>query len=280
MAPVLILVIRLLRRAIPGKTQLQEVGGGSGFIISSDGLILTNKHVVSDINAQYSVLTNDGNTYTAKVLARDPNQDLAVLKIDATNLPTVTLGNSDTLQLGQTAIAIGNALGQFSKPFPSASFPASAARSPRARRTRARKKRSPVSSRRTPRSTRQFRRAAARSARRCDRHRYCRRLRRAKYRLCHSHRSGKVRDRIGGIHGADPSAISWRTLRGRDARDRRSQKLPITYGALVDGGEQGAAVMANSPAAEAGIQSGDIIESVNGLKLDSTHDLGERHQRI
>ena len=97
-----------------GKTQLQQIGGGSGFIISSDGLILTNKHVVSDTNASYSVLTNDGKTYSAKVLARDPNQDLAVLKIDATGLPTVTLGNSDSLQLGQTAIAIGNALGQFS----------------------------------------------------------------------------------------------------------------------------------------------------------------------
>ena len=63
------------------------MGGGSGFIISSDGLILTNKHVVSDVKASYSVLTNDGNTYPAKVLARDTNQDLAVLKIDATDLP-------------------------------------------------------------------------------------------------------------------------------------------------------------------------------------------------
>ena len=97
-----------------GGTQLEQVGGGSGFIISSDGLILTNKHVVSDTNASYSVLTNDGKTYPAQVLARDPNQDLAVLKIDATGLPTVTLGDSDGLQLGQTAIAIGNTLGQFS----------------------------------------------------------------------------------------------------------------------------------------------------------------------
>ena len=53
-----------------------------------------------------------------------------------------------------------------------------------------------------------------------------------------------------------------------------AQKLPITYGALVDGGGQGAAVVSDSPAATAGIKKGDIIESVNGLKLDSTHDLG------
>src|SRR3989344_411250 len=59
-------------------TQKQEVGGGSGFIISSEGMIVTNKHVVSDTKADYTVLTNDGKTYDAKVLARDPVQDLAI----------------------------------------------------------------------------------------------------------------------------------------------------------------------------------------------------------
>lgn len=96
-----------------GKTQLQEVGGGSGFIVSADGLILTNKHVVADTKASYTVFTNDGKKYTAQVLARDPVQDLAVVKIDAQNLPIVTLGDSSALQLGQSAIAIGNALGEF-----------------------------------------------------------------------------------------------------------------------------------------------------------------------
>lgn len=94
-------------------SQLQEVGGGSGFIVSPDGLILTNKHVVSGANASYTVFTNDGKKYSAKVVARDPLQDLAVLKIDATNLSTVTLGNSEELKLGQSAVAIGNALGEF-----------------------------------------------------------------------------------------------------------------------------------------------------------------------
>ncbi len=94
-------------------SQLQEVGGGSGFIVSSDGLIVTNKHVVSDTSATYTVLLNNGKKHDAKVLARDPVQDLALIKIDATGLPTVTLGNSDGLELGQTTIAIGNALGEF-----------------------------------------------------------------------------------------------------------------------------------------------------------------------
>lgn len=94
-------------------TKKQEIGGGSGFIISQDGMILTNKHVVSDEKAEYTVLTNDGNKYTAKVLARDPVQDLAVVKIEASGLKTLKLGDSDSIKLGQTAIAIGNALGEF-----------------------------------------------------------------------------------------------------------------------------------------------------------------------
>lgn len=94
-------------------SKLTEVGGGSGFIISADGLIVTNKHVVSDSSATYTVYTNDGKKYSARVLARDPIQDLAVVKIDATGLPTVNLGDSDSLQLGQSAVAIGNALGEF-----------------------------------------------------------------------------------------------------------------------------------------------------------------------
>jgi len=93
--------------------KMQEVGSGTGFIISSDGLILTNKHVILDEKASYTVLTNDGKKYDAKILARDPQEDLAVLKINANNLPVAPLGNSDGLELGQTAIAIGNALGEF-----------------------------------------------------------------------------------------------------------------------------------------------------------------------
>lgn len=94
-------------------TQLQDVGGGSGFLISTDGMILTNKHVVEDAEASYTVLTNDGKKYTATVLARDPVQDIALIKIDGSHFPTVTLGNSDGIRLGQTAISIGNALGEF-----------------------------------------------------------------------------------------------------------------------------------------------------------------------
>ncbi|MDD5589949.1 MAG: trypsin-like peptidase domain-containing protein [Candidatus Portnoybacteria bacterium] len=96
-----------------GETQKQEVGGGTGFIISSDGLILTNKHVVSIDGAEYTVLTNDGKKYSAKVLALDPNQDIAILKVEHNNLPTVKLGDSENLHIGQSVVTIGNALGEF-----------------------------------------------------------------------------------------------------------------------------------------------------------------------
>ena len=96
------------------RTEKQEVGGGSGFIVSEDGMILTNKHVVLSDNADYTVLTNDGKTFPAQVLARDPFQDLAIIKIESEKpLTTVKLGDSDSLQIGQTVIAIGNVLGEF-----------------------------------------------------------------------------------------------------------------------------------------------------------------------
>jgi len=96
------------------KTEKQQIGGGTGFVISSkDGLILTNRHVIIDEQAEYTVITNEGQKYPARVLARDSFNDLAVLKVETSNLPEVELGDSDNLQIGQTVIAIGFALGEF-----------------------------------------------------------------------------------------------------------------------------------------------------------------------
>ena len=97
-------------------TEKREVGGGTGFIVSEDGLILTNKHVVLDEEADYTVFTNDGRKFPAKVLAIDPVEDLAVLKIEQENnmrFPVLRLGNSNSLEIGQAVIAIGNALAEF-----------------------------------------------------------------------------------------------------------------------------------------------------------------------
>lgn len=97
-----------------GGTQKETIGGGTGFLITSDGMIVTNKHVVSDTTADYTVVTNDGKEHPAKVLARDPMNDIAVIKIDGTGYPTLSFGDSDSLKIGQTVIAIGNSLGEFS----------------------------------------------------------------------------------------------------------------------------------------------------------------------
>lgn len=94
-------------------TQNKEVGGGSGFFVTPDGLILTNKHVVSDAAASYTVFTTDGKQYPATVKKIDPVEDLAIIQVQSDGFPYLALGDSDQVRLGQTAIAIGNALGEF-----------------------------------------------------------------------------------------------------------------------------------------------------------------------
>lgn len=94
-------------------TEKQQVGAGTGFIVSADGLVLTNKHVVSDDQAEYTVVTSDGKEYPAKVLSKDPVQDLAIIKVEGNNFKPLTLGSSQDIQIGQSVIAIGNALGEF-----------------------------------------------------------------------------------------------------------------------------------------------------------------------
>ena len=94
-------------------TEKREVAGGTGFIVSSDGLIVTNRHVVDIEGAEYTVITNKNERYSAQLLAKDPVEDLAILKINKTGLPTVELGNSDEIKVGQSVVAIGNALGEF-----------------------------------------------------------------------------------------------------------------------------------------------------------------------
>jgi S1-C subfamily serine protease len=100
----------------PGQDESQKetVGAGTGFIITKEGMVVTNKHVVSDTTADYTILTSDGTEYPAKVLARDPLNDIAVMKIEGNDFPTLDFGDSDNLKIGQTAIAIGNSLGEFS----------------------------------------------------------------------------------------------------------------------------------------------------------------------
>lgn len=112
--------------SMPLKKKKIKVGGGSGFIIDAQGIILTNRHVVSDPEAEYSVILNDGKKFKTQIIVQDQIQDIAILKIEPSKFfdekfkqikiekfPTIELGESSNLQLGQTTIAIGDALGEF-----------------------------------------------------------------------------------------------------------------------------------------------------------------------
>ena len=92
-------------------TDLIQQGSGSGIIISNDGYIVTNQHVI-DGATEISVILNTGDEYVAKLVGQDAKSDLAVLKIDKTDLPAATLGISENVRVGELAVAIGNPLGQ------------------------------------------------------------------------------------------------------------------------------------------------------------------------
>jgi len=93
-----------------GQSNSQSGGAGTGFVIAPDGVIVTNNHVVADAGGRIEVEFGDGTKQAAKLLGRAPEYDLAVLKVDARNLPTVKLGDSDSLEVGDQVVAVGNAL--------------------------------------------------------------------------------------------------------------------------------------------------------------------------
>ncbi len=93
-------------------SQKKDATIGTGFVVEKTGVIVTNKHVVNK-SGEYSVVTNDGKKYDVRKIYRDPALDLAILKIDSTDIPALEMGDSSKLRVGQTVIAIGNALGKY-----------------------------------------------------------------------------------------------------------------------------------------------------------------------
>lgn len=102
--------------ALPKKiigNQKTKIGGGSGFIVGKEGYVLTCNHVVEDYEADYTIIIDPDHKYSAKVLAKDPLIDMAILKIEGHNFPFLKLGDSDKVELGETVMAVGNPLGEF-----------------------------------------------------------------------------------------------------------------------------------------------------------------------
>ncbi len=107
-------VVEITTRNVTTNQYLQQYvteGAGSGVIISEDGYIITNHHVI-DGASEVTVRLKDGTEYTAQIIGSDEESDIAVIKIDATGLQTAVLGDSSTLAVGETCIAIGNPLGE------------------------------------------------------------------------------------------------------------------------------------------------------------------------
>ncbi|NNM84064.1 trypsin-like serine protease [Candidatus Parcubacteria bacterium] len=94
-------------------TTTKQVAAGTGFLVRSTGYIVTNKHVVPDANATYTVLLASGKQRQGTVIWRSPSEDLAVIKIAGSGYPSIALGDSSSLHLAQSVFAVGNALGQY-----------------------------------------------------------------------------------------------------------------------------------------------------------------------
>ncbi len=256
-------------------TQLKKIGGGSGFIVSNDGLVLTNKHVVSDTAAQYTVITSDGKKYPAKVLARDPSQDLAIIKVEATSLAAAKIGDSNSIKLGQTAIAIGYSLGEFSNTV-SVGVISGLARTITASGSEFGTETlqgviqtdaaiNPGNSGGPLLNLKGevigINTAVASSAQSIG---FAIPINRAKKDIQSVRSTGLIKVPYLGVR--------YVTI---DADLVKSKKLPVTEGVLISSDGANSAVAPNSPASKAGIKSGDIITQFGETKIDSNHQLSD-----
>lgn len=253
-------------------TEKQEISSGTGFIVSEDGLIITNKHVVADTEAEYTALFNDGRKRPAKVLARDPLQDLAILKVDGSGYTALPLGDSSGVKIGQTVIAIGNALGEFRNTV-SVGVVSGLQRSVIARGASGIEELqeliqtdaaiNPGNSGGPLLNLRGevigINTAIAQGAENIG---FAIPINKAKKDLENVKLHGKIIYPFLGVR----YLIVTKELAERD-------KLGRDYGALLRGGQDGPAVVPDSPAAKAGLKAEDIILEVNGERVDKDHTL-------
>ncbi|MEY4731914.1 MAG: hypothetical protein RL681_860 [Candidatus Parcubacteria bacterium] len=249
-----------------------SVGGGSGFCVAP-GLILTNKHVITELNATYTVITNDGEKFPAEVLSRDPINDVALLMISKKDLPALELGDAAKLELGQSVIAIGNALGIFKNTVSlgivsglsraiSAS-PEPGAKSQELRGLIQTDAAVNVGNSGGPLVDLEGRVVGVNAAIISGAHSigFAIPISAAKRDLADIQQFGRIRRPLLGV----------RYLMV-DEKLQQKMKLPESYGALVvKEGPQDHAVVPGSPADEIGIREHDVILELNGKRLDAEH---------
>lgn len=257
----------------------QEIGGGTGFVIDQKkGLILTNRHVVLDTEADYTVLTNDGRKLPATVVARDSVNDLALVQVKDATLPAVTLGDSDSVQIGQTVIAIGNALGEYRNTVTKGVISGTSRNVVAGDNSGSSEQLEGVfqtdaainpGNSGGPLVNLEGQVIGLNTA---------------------VNKSGQLIGFAIPINGAKRLIVSYQKY-GRVVRPylgvryvlvtpelAQANKLPVDYGALVLRGktDQELAVVPGSPADKAGIVENDIILKVNGTKVDTEHSLAKQ----
>ena len=253
-------------------TERKQVGGGSGFFVSRDGLIVTNRHVVDNDNAEYEVLTSDGKKYKASVVAKDSVLDIALIKISGNNFSFLSLGDSDKLEIGQSVVAIGNALAEFNNSV-SVGIVSGLSRSITAGDSRGR----------TEFLDQVIQTDAA---------------------INPGNSGGPLINMQGEVIGVNvavaqgsqnigfalpinniKTVISSVKDTGKILRPylgiryvpineelQKANNLSVNYGILVQGNGQNLAVLPNSPASKVGLVANDIILEIDGIKLDSKNN--------
>jgi serine protease Do len=259
-----------------GDSTTQE-GAGTGMVITSNGLILTNNHVIAG-GGTITVFTSDGKQYKGTVVAANVAQDYAFVRINATGLKPVTLGDSSSVQVGEGVVAIGNALGQFSNTVTNGII------SGKGRPVTASDGGSSTTSSNSENLQDLFQTDAA---------------------INPGNSGGPLVNLAGQVIGMNTavagnaqnigfaipinevkSAIDSVKTKGVIVRPYlgvrylpitpdvvASQNLSVSQGALVMGDDQNAAVVSGSPADKAGLKSGDIITKVGSQTIDSNHSL-------
>lgn len=249
----------------------QQEGGGTGFIVTNDGLILTNKHV-AEAGTSLSVLTADGKTFEAKVAAIDPTNDLAILKINAQGLPVVDLGNSDDLQIGQWVIAVGNALGQLQNTVTVGVISARERQLTAGGGGTQEQLNNLLQTDAAINSGNSggplvnlagqvigINTAVASNAQNIG---FAIPINQAKSALQSYQKSGKIIKPFLGVR--------YVTVNKEIAQ---SENLSVDYGALLVGTSGQSAVVSGSPADKAGLKDGDVILEINGERIDENHPL-------